>query len=283
MMFEEEVLACCTISYSHPIARWLLGDSFHPGGLELTTRLAELTGIGPASRVLDAGAGRGASAVHLAKTWGCRVVGVTLEQDGVTAGYQLAQRHQVEDRVTFIQGDIQQADLGAESFDVVLMECVLSILPRKVAALRRLHDLLGPGGRLVLTDVTVSGALPPDLQGVLAVAGCLGDARSLEEYRALLQAEGFIIDQSVDLQDVVSSFLRDIGGKLLMAEIAIKLGKLPLSNGAITEGKRILAEVQYLIQQGVLSYGLVVAQKPNSHGTGANRTAEAHPFRLETK
>ena len=271
--------ACCTASYSHPLARWLLGDSFHPGGLALTTRLAHLMGIGPSSRLLDVGSGRGSSAVHLAKTVGCRVVGITLEKDGVAAGYELARKQGVEDRVTFIEGDIQDVKLEDESFHLVLMECVLSILPRKAAVLRRLHGLLLPGGHLGLTDVTAAGTLPPELQGVLAIAGCVGDAGSLEGYRALVEAEGFTVAQSQDLQETASSFLRSIKGKLLMAEVASKLGKLPVRDDLVSGGKRILAMTQDLVRQGILSYGILVAQKPARGNVQADGAATHRPRR----
>lgn len=259
---EPDVLACCAATYSHPSARWLLGDSFHPGGLALTTQLAHLSGIGAESRVLDAGSGLGTSAVHLAKTIGCQVVGITLEEEGVATGRELARQHRVEERVTFFQGDIQEAELELESFDVVLLECVLSIVSGKATMLRRLSDLLRPGGRLGLTDVIANGTLPPELRGVLATAGCVGDARSLEEYCTLVEANGFAVQHAQDLQEVASSFLRQIKGKLLMAEVASKLGKLSVGDGAMKEGKRILLATQDLVSQGVLSYGLAVAQKP---------------------
>ena len=147
-------------------------------------------------------------------------------------------------------------------FDAVLMECVLSILPRKEATLRRLLDTLRPGGQLGLTDVTVQGPLPSHLQGVLTVAACTGDARSLEEYADLIRAAGFAVDQSQDLPEIAALFLRGIKGKLLMAEVAIGLGKLPLGKDVIAQGKQILAEVEDLVRQGVLSYGLVAAHKP---------------------
>ena len=262
MLHESDVNACCTVSYSHPAARWLLGDSFHPGGLDLTTQLAHLAGIDGASRVLDAGSGRGASAVHLAKTTGCQVVGITLEEEGVAAGRELARKQGMETLATFVQADIQEVELQAEAFDAVLMECVLSIVPAKAATLRRLYGLLLPGGHLALTDVTVNGTLPPELQSVLAIAGCVSDARSLEEYGALVEAEGFAVCQSRDLQEVALSFFKDIKGKLLMAEVASKLGMLPVSKGVLEEGKRVLEATQELVRQGVLSYGLVVAQKP---------------------
>ena len=257
-----ELISCCAVTYGHPVTRWLLGDSLHPGGLALTSRLAGLAEIGPDSTVLDVGSGRGASAVHLAKTIGCRVVGVTVEEDGVNSARELAERDGVGHRATFLMGDIQRVDLEPQSFDAILMECVLSILPDKAATLGRVRGLMKKGGRLALTDVTVSGPLPAELQGLLAVAGCVGDARSLDEYCSLVEAAGFSLEHRQDLRDTVASLLRSVNGKLTMAEIALRLGKLTLSEELLTNGKGYLATAQDLVGKGTLSYGLVLARRP---------------------
>ena len=219
-------------------------------------------GIRASSRVLDVGSGLGATAVHLSRTVGCRVTGVTLEEEGMAVGNELARREGVEDRVTWVCGDIQGVDLGARKFDFVLVECVLSILADKAGALRRLHGLLKSGGRLGLTDVTVRGTLPPRLQGLLATVGCVGGALSPAEYRGLLEAEGFVVERSEDCGAVVASFLQGIRGKLLVGEVASKLGKLPISEGALVEGQRLLESVEEQVERGVLGYGLVVGRKP---------------------
>ena len=240
----------------------LLGDSLHPGGLELTSRLAGLLAIGADSSVVDAGSGRGATAVHLARDLGCSVVGITLEQQGVAAGRELAERHGVADRVDFIQGDLQKVDLSDRTFDFILMECVLSILDRKGAALEHLVGLLKPGGRLGLTDVTASGPLPPEMQGVLATAGCVGGALSLPEYAGALEAAGFAVEHNEDCPGVASTFLRGAGGMLMAAEVAGKLGKLRMDNSVISQGTRLLAVATDLVHRGVLGYGLLVARRP---------------------
>ena len=262
MSIATDLSACCRVSYGHPLARALLGDSLHPGGLELTAGLAAHMGVTESSAVLDVGSGFGATAVHLASTLGCTVTAVTLEENGVAVGGELAQREGVEDRVSWHCGDIQDIDLRDKRFDFVLMECVLSILTLKQEALGRLHGILRPGGGLGLTDVTVSAPLPPQLKGLLATAGCVGGALSLEGYRDLLERQGFIVERSEDCPAVAAAFLRDIKGKLLLAEIARAVGRLPVGKETLDEARRLLDSLEEQARQGVLGYGLVVARKP---------------------
>lgn len=262
MSTDSELASCCTALYDHPAVQLVMGESWHPGGLRLTESVAREMRLGPGMRVLDVGCGRGASAVRLAKSLGCRVVGVSLEQQSIEAARATAARQQVDHLTEFICADLLEAPLGSDSFDAVLMECVLSIVQDKDAAVSRIFDLLRPGGCAGVTDVTVAGPLPDGLRGVLATAGCVGGARPLEAYGELLVRHGLDIEELSELLDVASGFLRDVKGKLLVAEIGMKLGKLPLDPELIRVAKLLLTEAQGLVNAGVLGYGLVVARKP---------------------
>src|SRR5437762_10500966 len=78
-----DVKSCCARLYESDIVRLLLGDSFHPGGLNLTSRLGKLLKLGPASRVLDVASGKGSSALHLADRFGCEVAGIEYSAENV--------------------------------------------------------------------------------------------------------------------------------------------------------------------------------------------------------
>jgi arsenite methyltransferase len=255
------LLACCADIYGHPLARWFLGDSLHPGGLALSRKLTSLLNLGPWDRALDLGSGRGVSAVHLARTVGCRVMGVTLEPSGVSAGRELARQQGVHELADFVQGDWNHAPLRPGSFDAVIAECVLSILPDKTAALGECYRLLRPGGRLGLTDVVLNGSLPRGLDGLLATAGCLGGALSLAQYQQVVEAAGFEMECRQDLPDVASEFLRNISGKLLMAEAAAALGKVDLPGDLVLQAKSLLSKLREGVDSGVVGYGLVTAHR----------------------
>ncbi len=63
----------------------LLGDILHPGGLELTGYLGTMLELNAMDRVLDIACGRGASAVYLAKRFGCHVTGLDFGPDNIAA------------------------------------------------------------------------------------------------------------------------------------------------------------------------------------------------------
>ena len=83
MIESTELKSCCAAIYESDFAHLLLGDSFHPGGLALTAGLGELLEIKPGLRVLDVAAGKGESAIFLAGTFGCEVVGVDFGAENV--------------------------------------------------------------------------------------------------------------------------------------------------------------------------------------------------------
>ena len=63
----QRLKACCAAAYGSDVVTLLLGDSYHPGGLGLTRRLAAALGLSPGARVLDVASGRGATAILLAR------------------------------------------------------------------------------------------------------------------------------------------------------------------------------------------------------------------------
>lgn len=257
----QPVGACCSIIYSHPLATWLLGESFHPGGLALTDELARLTGLGPGKRLLDAGCGRGASTVHLAESTGCGAVGLTLESDGVERGRQLAEARGVQGRVTFVQDDILHIDTAIGEFDVVLMECVLSTLERKPESLRQLYRVTKSGGYIALTDVTVSGVLPQQLQGPIGAALCMADARDLDDYMGIVEGAGFRVREYRSAREAVHQLIKKIGTRLMIADAAIGLGSLDVDRSLIIEVQEALKTASRLVDEGTLGYGLIVAQR----------------------
>ena len=79
----KQTISCCTQLYQLPITQLLLGDSFHPGGLTLTKKLAQKTLINRQSMVLDVAAGKGTSAKYLSTHYGAQVFALDLGLDNL--------------------------------------------------------------------------------------------------------------------------------------------------------------------------------------------------------
>ncbi len=257
----SERKACCAAVYEHDWVRVLLGESFHPGGLALTERLGELLALGRNSVLLDVACGHGASAVHLARVFRCRVVGVDLSALNIARGVESARAAGIEDLVEFRVGDGENLPLPDASVDAVLCECAFCIFPSKQKAAAEFARVLRLGGAVGVSDLTRSGRLPPELDGLLAWIACIADARPAQEYVEYLCGAGLSHPLVEPHDEALSEMVTGIRGKLLGAELLLKLGKLSLPQVDI-DGARVMAQAaEKAVREGKLGYTLIVARK----------------------
>ena len=251
--------ACCADFYQSDAVRLLVGDSFHPGGERLTRVLAERMRLGPDDRVLDVGCGRGASALLLAREWGCRVVGIDFGEQNLEEASRAAADAGLADRATFRSGEAEALAFDSEAFDAVICECVLSTFPDKVTPIQEMRRVLAPKGRLGVTDVTLRGALPEELQGIAGRVACIGGALSGEEYAGLLDALDVGSVVAEDHSWAVADMLKELQGKLLLARMASTMGVLDIADADLATAQRLLGAAEAQVSAGNLGYGLFVA------------------------
>src|SRR5258708_21479657 len=171
MQEESDAVAvktCCATVYESDAGRLLLGDSFHPGGIRLTEHLGTLLHLGPEQRVLDIAAGPGRSAIALAQRFGCQVLGIEYSSDTVKKATETASEAGVAHLVTFQQGDAECLPVADETFDAVICECAFCTFPDKPTAASEFWRVLKSGGQMGLSDLTRTGDVPVELQGLLA-------------------------------------------------------------------------------------------------------------------
>ena len=254
--------ACCADFYQSEAVRLLVGDSFHPGGESLTRVLAERMRLGPGDRVLDVGCGRGASALLLAREWGCRVVGIDFGEQNLEEASRAAADAGLAERATFRSGEAEALAFADGAFDAVICECVLSTFPDKVTPLQEMRRVLAAKGRLGITDVTLRGDLPEELQGIAGRVACIGGALSQEGYVGLLEALDVGSVVAEEHSWAVADMLKDLQGKLLLARMASTMGALELPEADLATGQRLLGVAEAQVSAGNLGYGLFVAVAP---------------------
>lgn len=254
-----ELKACCAAVYQSEWARLLLGDSFHPGGLALSEHLASLAGITPDTKVLDVAAGTGATALFLAKNFGCQVVGLEYGRDLVDRANDAAAAAGLTHKVKFQQGDAENLPFDGGSFDVIFCECAYCTFPNKEPAAAEFARVLRPGGRLALSDLTRSGPLPPELDGLLSWISCIADAQPVESYISYLESAGLEIALAENQDLALYQTVDDIRGKLLGAELLLKLKKVDLPGADFEEARRLARVASEAVRQGKLGYSIFVA------------------------
>jgi ubiquinone/menaquinone biosynthesis C-methylase UbiE len=145
-------------------------------------RVLELAEPGPEEDVLEVATGTGAQLVELAhRNRGGRTTGVELS-DGMLARTRGRLRKAGLDDVEVLRADARALPFGEESFDLVVNSYMLDLLPRDdiPATLAGFERLLRPGGRLVLSNMTVGERRSHRLwdalyaRGIVLTANCRG-------------------------------------------------------------------------------------------------------------
>lgn len=173
-------------------------------GLSCGNPLA-LAGIREGEVVVDLGCGGGMDVFLAARKVGPtgRVIGI----DMTTEMLERARAGQTKlglTNVEFHLATIDQLPLPNNSVDCVISNCVINLVPDKLAVFREVLRVLKPGGRVALSDIALKQELPTEVkQSVEAYVGCISGAVLIEQYRSLLAEAGFtsivVTDTGADL------------------------------------------------------------------------------------
>lgn len=94
--------------------------------------------------------------------------------------------------VEFVKGDIEKMPLPENSFDVVISNCVLNLVPDKNKAFNEIMRVLKPGAHFCVSDVVIKGSLPDNLQKSAEMyVGCVAGALEMEKYLGIIEKQGF--------------------------------------------------------------------------------------------
>jgi arsenite methyltransferase len=173
-------------------------------GLSCGNPLA-LAGIREGETVVDLGCGGGMDVFLAARKVGSsgRVIGIDMTAEML----QRACAGQLKlglVNVEFHQATIDRLPLPDNSVDCVISNCVINLVPDKLAVFREILRVLKPGGRIALSDIALKQVLPIEVkQSVEAYVGCISGAILIREYSSLLEQAGFasvvVTDTGADL------------------------------------------------------------------------------------
>ena len=260
-MENTNIKQCCATFYGSDLARMLLGDSFHPGGVRLTQRIGELLGLTPTAHVLDVAAGPGTSALHLAKNIGCRVTGIDLSQANISAARAAAETQGLSQLVQFELADAERLPFSDAVFDAIVCECAFCTFPGKNIAAAEFARVLKVGGGVGISDLTRTAAPLPELEGLLAWIACIGDALPVQEYASILTHAGLSVEKTEMHDEALGEMVRGVQSRLLGVEIASGLGKLDIPGLDLSAAKQFARAAAEAIRAGKRGYTILVARR----------------------
>jgi 2-polyprenyl-3-methyl-5-hydroxy-6-metoxy-1,4-benzoquinol methylase len=126
---------------------WVLGAS-----LDIIVELLRPLGLPRSTRVLDAGTGKGAVAITLARQFGFRVLGIDGFQPFLDEARKHAKDRGVSDLCQFEFGDLREVLPRHRDFDVVIYAALGGILGTVDHCVGLLRPTVRPGGYLVFDD-----------------------------------------------------------------------------------------------------------------------------------
>ena len=175
-----------------------VGLTKHLGGQSATRELIERCQITADSYVLDVGCGVGITGGYLAKTIGCRVVGVDLNPKMILRAGEMTLREDLTHLLEFRTGDAQDLPFKSGTFDAVITESVTAFPEDKARAVREYARVTITGGYVGLNEGTwLTIPVPPEVQAWASqdLGACV---------KPLLPEEWVALMESAGLKDIFS-------------------------------------------------------------------------------
>lgn len=159
-----------------------------PGGKRATEWLLGQVPFTRETRVLEVACGTGATSMDIARRYGCHIEAVDLDEDALAVARERAQQAGLGDQITFRQANALALPFGDRSFDVLINEGMLTVLPPagKAQCVQEYLRVLKPGGFLLTQDLRRKQAGGQSGSNLLTA----------EEWQQLLEQQG--------LQDIES-------------------------------------------------------------------------------
>jgi SAM-dependent methyltransferase len=127
---------------------------FTPTRHNIADAMLQLAGVGAGDVVYDLGSGDGRIPIIAAQKYGARGVGVELDPRLVELSWRIANEAEVADRVSFVVGDLFEADLSqATVVTAYLSGSIMRMLEPKLRDLK-------PGTRIVSHQFSMPGWQP---------------------------------------------------------------------------------------------------------------------------
>lgn len=192
--------------------------------------------------ILDLGSGSGRDCYALSQLVGEKghVTGIDMTEGQVEVAKKFVNYHMEKygfrtPNVTFVLGYIEklgEAGINTDSYDIVVSNCVVNLVPDKEQVLREVYRVLKPGGELYFSDVYASLDLSQNIRTHQLLWGeCLGGALYWKDLAILAQKVGFCPPRLVtaSIITIQNKELESVVGDCRFVSATYRLFKLPMT------------------------------------------------------
>ncbi len=142
-----------------PYLPYLLQDLWELGCVpgEIALLIKEHNVLSAGKRALDLACGKGAVSVMLAREFGAKVTGIDLIPEFIDYARQKAKELGAKDLCGFYADDINAAIDIEQNYDLVIYGAAGNVLGRPKEVLRKLKNVIKPGGYIIYDDAYLNG------------------------------------------------------------------------------------------------------------------------------
>ena len=239
-----------------------VGITKHTGGIEATNELLSLCHIEDAQEVLNVGCGIGVGSAHIARKYGCHVVGVDISEKMIEWSRQRAREEEVMTKVESQTADVLDLPFEADHFDVVFAESVLVFVEDKIRAIRECMRVTKPGGYVGLNEAFWIKQPSPEM--VARVKDAIGPSiPTIETWQTLWEASGLkdreVRIHEIDARTELKSRIQWIGWRWILRAWG-RLLPLYVTNPAVRQSIKQTLDTPLEVFQ-YTGYGLFAGKK----------------------
>jgi ubiquinone/menaquinone biosynthesis C-methylase UbiE len=127
-------------------------------------------------RILDIGCGTGLLSLKFLKKFDCSILGIDNSQDMLVILKEKIAKLSLKDKIIHKFADAKSLNFPKNSFDIVASTVTLHHLKNKFPVIKKIHNILKPGGRFVLGDIDMdtTGKLT-DVKRLKGILGYLNE------------------------------------------------------------------------------------------------------------
>jgi sarcosine/dimethylglycine N-methyltransferase len=190
-------------------------------------RMARAAGLAAGQRVLEVACGAGATAIHLARSYGVSVDATNIAQAQLEEAAQNAQAADVSDRVSFVFADYHRLPGPSEVYDCWWCQEALLYATDRTHVFSEARRVVKPGGRIVFSDLTLSDGLSQTERQRFSADIRAPHLWPIEDYDRLFARMKFKIIEQQDWSSHVALTFAAVARNLaaLHADFAARIGE----------------------------------------------------------